>query len=144
MAEKASKHRDKKGNVPTAPGKAVTSDDRIIPGFGVTRKQLIEALKARIEGEGLRPLVAKELYDVEDLSLVTETHGSMIVPKVRMRILLAAMDKDREKPLLQVFLESYNKEMVSYERQGRLEYLGALQALASAAEGEEGVISLRR
>lgn len=128
----------------TEPTPRQQDENRVIPGLGITRGQLIDYLRRRLEDEGTRPLVAKELYDREDLSLVTETHGPMIVPKVRMRILIEAMKPDRKKPLLQVLLEAYNQEMVSYERQGRLEYLGALQALATAGIEEEGVISLRR
>jgi len=43
--------------------------------------------------------------------------------------------------LIQVFVEEYDRRMISYQRKGRLELLGALQSLAEAEGGEE--ISLR-
>jgi hypothetical protein len=99
-----------------------------------TKQQLVEALKRRLEGADQRSDVIKEMYDKEDLSLLTETHAQMVTAKVRMRLLLAAQDPTRSKPLVQVFLEEYNKEMISFERKGRLELLGALQALESIDE----------
>ena len=111
-------------------------------GTKLTREQLINFLRRKEEESDTTPYVVKALFG-DDLSLVTETHARMIVPKVRMRLLLAASDPDREKPLIQVFLEEYNKEMVNFERKGRLELLGALQALA--AEGsEEGTTGMGR
>lgn len=111
-------------------------------GMGLTRDQLINFLKRKEEESDSTPFVVKALFG-DDLSLVTETHARMIVPKVRMRLLLAASDPDREKPLIQVFLEEYNKEMVNFERKGRLELLGALQALAGEG-GEEGAVGMGR
>jgi len=103
-------------------------------GTKLTREQLVNFLQRKEEESDSTPYVVKALFG-DDLSLVTETHARMIIPKVRMRMLLAASDPERTKPLIQVFLEEYNKEMVNFERKGRLELLGALQALA--AEGEE-------
>jgi len=104
------------------------------PGTTLTREQLINFLQRKEEESDTTPYVVKALFG-DDLSLVTETHARMIIPKVRMRLLLAASDPEREKPLIQVFLDEYSREMVNFERKGRLELLGALQALA--AEGEE-------
>ena len=90
------------------------------------------------------------LYDLEgddawmnEGALVTENPPRMVVSKVRMKIILAASDPNRTKPLIQVFLEEYNKEMVGFERKGRLEGLGALQALLAESE-EERAISIGR
>ena len=110
------------------PKKSTTS------GTKLTRQQLIDFLQHKEEESDTTPFVVKALFG-DDLSLVTETHARMIIPKVRMRLLLAASDPAREKPLIQVFLDEYSREMVNFERKGRLELLGALQALA--AEGEE-------
>ena len=60
-----------------------------------------------------------------------------------MKLLLAASDPDRTKPLVQIFIEEYNREMVGFERKGRLEGLGALQALLAESE-EGGAIALGR
>ena len=105
---------------------------------GLTREQLISFLRRKEEESDTTPYVVRALFG-EDLSLVTETHSRMIITKVRMRLLLAASDPEREKPLVQVFLEEYNKEMVNFERKGRLELLGALQALASEGVEERPV-----
>lgn len=112
-------------------------------GGKLTRDQLIAFLQRKEEETDSTPYVVKALFG-DDLSLVTETHARMIIPKVRMRLLLAASDPDREKPLVQVFLEEYNKEMVNFERKGRLELLGALQALAAEAPDEERAITMGR
>lgn len=115
-----------------------------IKGLGITKTELKAYLKSKLqEGEG-RPLVASELYarDDNDYTLVTENHPRMLPNKIRLRVLLAAMDPNRTKPLVQVFLEAYNEEMISFKRQGRQEYLGIAQALLSQ-EGEERPVSLR-
>ena len=54
-----------------------------------------------------------------------------------MRILEEAANPDRTKSLVQVFIEEYDKRMISYNRKGRLELLGALQALAESEGGED-------
>lgn len=103
-------------------------------GPKLTRQKILDFIRRKEDDADTTPYVVKALFG-EDLSMVTETHARMIIPKVRMRILLAAADPDRVKPLVLIFLEEYNKEMVNFERKGRLELLGALQALV--AEGEE-------
>ena len=108
---------------------------------GLTKEELIELL-SKSQDDGVRPAAVRELFNVkDDLTLKTETPPRMILPLVRMKILEAASDPDRKKSLIQVFVEEYDKRMVSYNRKGRLELLGALQALAEAEGGEE--ISLR-
>jgi len=109
---------------------------------GLSREQLINFLRRKEEESDTTPYVVKALFG-DDLSLVTETHGRMIIPKVRMRLLLAASDPERTKPLVQIFLEEYNKEMVNFERKGRLELLGALQAL-TAGDEDERTVSMSR
>ena len=108
---------------------------------GLTKEELIELL-SKSQDDGVRPAAVRELFNVkDDLTLKTETPPRMILPLVRMKILEAASDPDRKKSLIQVFVEEYDKRMVSVNRKGRLELLGALQALAEAEGGEE--ISLR-
>ena len=107
----------------------------------LTKEQLIEILRGSQE-EGVRPAAVRELFNTkDDLTLKTETPPRMILPLVRMKILEAASDPDRKKSLIQVFVEEYDRRMVSLNRKGRLELLGALQSLAEAEGGEE--ISLR-
>lgn len=119
-------------------------EDRLIKGLGITKAELRAYLKLKLQEEGGHPLVTKELYsrDDDDYTLVTENHPRMLAHKIRLRVLLAAMDPNRTKPLIQVFLEAYNEEMISFKRQGRQEYLGALQALSSQ-DLEERPVSLR-
>ncbi len=119
-------------------------EEKNIEGLGITKTELRQFLKSKLQEEGGHPLVTKELYarDDGDYTLVTENHPRMLPNKIRLRVLLAAMDPNRTKPLIQVFLEAYNEEMISFKRQGRQEYLGALQAL-SAQDMEERPVSLR-
>ena len=107
----------------------------------LTKQQLVDILTKSSE-ESVKPAAVRELFNVEDdLTLKTETPPRMILPLVRMRILEAASDPKRTKSLIQVFVEEYDRRMISFQRKGRLELLGALQALAEAEGGEE--ISLR-
>ncbi|MEM3426779.1 MAG: hypothetical protein QW212_00765 [Nitrososphaerales archaeon] len=108
---------------------------------GLTRAQLIQYLqrKAELQEAANKPLVATELYDPSKLSLVTENPPTMVLTKVRLRLILAAMDPNRKKPLIELFIQYYNEEMISYKRQGRHEYLGALQALAETNMSEPNV-----
>jgi len=112
------------------------------PGGGkpLSRQQIIDYLthKAQMEQSSNKPLGATELYDNTNLSLVTETPPHMVMTKVRLRLILAAMDPKRTKALIESFVDIYNEEMISYKRQGRQEYLGALQALAEASPGAGG------
>ena len=108
---------------------------------GLTKEELIELL-SKSQDDGVRPAAVRELFNVkDDLTLKTETPPRMILPLVRMKILEAASDPDRKKSLIQVFVEEYDRRMISFQRKGRLELLGALQSLAEAEGGEE--ISLR-
>ena len=120
------------------------NQEKKIKGLGITKTELRAYLKHKQEEEGGRPLITSELYSREDndYSLVTENHPRMLPNKIRLRVLLAAMDPNRTKPLIQVFLEAYNEEMISFKRQGRQEYLGALQALSSQ-DLEERPVSMR-
>jgi len=103
----------------------------------LSRQELIELLRGTQE-EGVKPAAVRELFNVDDdLTLKTETPPRMILPLVRMRILEAAANPDRTKSLVQVFIEEYDRRMISFNRKGRLELLGALQALAESEGGEE-------
>ena len=107
----------------------------------LTKEELVEILRSS-QDDGVRPAAVRELFNTkDDLTLKTETPPRMILPLVRMKILEAASDPDRKKSLIQVFVEEYDRRMISFQRKGRLELLGALQALAEAEGGEE--ISLR-
>lgn len=128
--------------------KAITeTKQKAIPGLGITRDQLLGWLRAKKTESEQKPAFMRYLYDLEDWmnegALVTENPPRMVINKVRMKIILAASDPERTKPLIQVFLEEYNKEMVGFERKGRLEGLGALQALLADSE-EERAISIGR
>lgn len=121
--------------------------EKTIPGLGISRTQLLEWLRAKKEEGEQRPAFMRYLYDIKDWvgegALVTENPPRMVINKVRLKIVLAASDPKRTKPLIQIFLEEYNKEMVGFERKGRLEGLGALQALLAESE-EERAISIGR
>ena len=103
----------------------------------LSRQELMELIRRDSE-EGVKPAAVRELFNVsDDLTLKTETPPRMVLPLVRMRILEAAADPDRTKSLVQVFIEEYDRRMISFNRKGRLELLGALQALAESEGGEE-------
>lgn len=107
------------------------------PSKNLTKEELINILR-RTEEDGIKPAAVRELFTIgDDLTLKTETPPRMILPLVRMKILEAAADPDRTESLVEVFIREYDKRMVSYNRKGRLELLGALQALAEAEGGEE-------
>jgi len=108
-----------------------------IKGLGITRDQLKTYLKARVEQGDIRPMVVREMYarEDEDYTLVTENTPRMVVNKLRTRLIEHSLDLTRTKPLITLFREDYNLEMVSLLRKGRLELLGALQMLAAEDEG---------
>jgi hypothetical protein len=118
-----------------------------IPGLGITREQLLGWLRAKREEQLSRPAFMTLFHDLDDWmnegALITENPPRMVLNKIRMKIVLAASDPTRTKPLIQVFLEEYNREMVSFERKGKLEDMGMMQALMAESE-EERAISLGR
>ena len=98
------------------------------PKKGLTKEELLAILKGA-EAEGVKPAAVRELFNVDDdLTLKTETPPRMILPLVRMKILEAAADPERVESLIAVFVREYDKRMISYNRKGRLEMLGALGA----------------
>jgi len=103
----------------------------------LTNEELIALLREG-QAEGVRPAAVRELFNTkDDLTLKTETPPRMIIPLVRMKIIEAARDPNRKKSLVEVFIEEYDKRMISFNRKGRLELLGALKALAEAEGAEE-------
>lgn len=107
----------------------------------LSKEQILEHFRRRYEQTDTRSEVVRELYDKADKSLVTENPAAMILPKVGLRVLLASMDPKNTASLLQVWMDAYNDEMISFDRRGRLELLGALQAL-SDEETSKGMTHL--
>lgn len=118
--------------------RAVAKRDNAKTIFGLTRAEMIAYLQSRDEERINRPAFLRYLYDVDDWldegALITENTPRMVMTKVRLKLVLAAQNPKRTKPLVQIFLEEYNREMVGLARQGRQEALGALQSLIAAAE----------
>ena len=107
----------------------------------LTKEQLIEMLRGSQE-EGIKPAAVRELFNTkDDLTLKTETPPRMILPLVRMRVIEEAANPDRTVSLVAIFIQEYDRRMISFKRKGRLELLGALQALAESEGGEE--VSMR-
>lgn len=104
------------------------------PKKGLTREQLVEYFKRKFQDSDNKSELWKELYDKQDMTLVTETHAHMVIPKVRMKMIMHAIDPKRTESLIDLWLRDFNGEMVSFKRQGRLEGLGALQALETMEE----------
>ncbi len=94
--------------------KKLDPKQKLIPDIGLSREQLLGYLKAKREEATQKPAFMTYLYELDDWlndgALVTENPPRMIINKVRMKLLLAAADPNRTKPLVQVFLEEYNKE----------------------------------
>ena len=127
--------------------KPTEAKPKLIPGLGITREQLLGWLRAKKEEQMGRPAFMTLFHDLDDWmnegALITENPPRMVLNKIRMKIILAAADPERTKPLIQVFLEEYNREMVGFERKGKLEDMGMMQALMAEGE-EERPISLGR
>lgn len=103
----------------------------------LSKEELVEILRGTQE-EGIKPSAVRELFDDDgEMTLKTETPPRMVNTLVRMKILEAAADPDRNESLISVFIKEYDKRMVSLNRKGRLELLGALQAFAESERGEE-------
>lgn len=112
--------------------------------FQPTKEELIDILRGE-QDEEQRPTAVKELgfgpAKDGDMTLKTETPPRMVMTLVRMRVLEAARDPERTESLVSIFIDEFDRRMVSLNRKGRLELLGALQALASAEGDRE--ISIR-
>ena len=105
-------------------------------GYTPTKEELLAILRREKEEELRNPAV-KELGFTSrdgDMTMRTETPPRMILTLVRMKILEAARNPDRKESLVSIFIKEYDQRMVSLNRKGRLELLGALQALSESDE----------
>ena len=90
----------------------------------------------------------RQLFDPKgrsDLTKLTETPPRMILPLVRARIIDAAYDEDRiEKgeSLLSIFVEEFDKRMISKDRKGRLEAVELIRGLNKGDGKDEEEASL--
>jgi len=109
-----------------------------------TKEQLLAILKRDREEMERNPAVKELGFDTSDgdMTLRTETPPRMIMTLVRMKVLEAARDPDRQESLVAVFVKEFDRRMVSLNRKGRLELLGALQAI-SEAEIERSSIPIK-
>lgn len=111
-----------------------------MPSSDSKRKSVKEELLDRVaralgaSGGEVKPAAVRELFtpDDKDLPLKTETHPRMVEVLVKLKVLEESRNLKRTKSLLEIFVQEYDKRMISYNRKGRLELLGALQALAEA------------
>lgn len=103
-----------------------------------TKEELLNALRSNQEEDQRNPAVRELGYDLatsEDMTLKSETPPRMVLNLVRMEVLEAARDPERiarGESLMRVFIRAYDRRMVSLNRKGRLELLGALQAMAES------------
>jgi len=107
-----------------------------------TKEDLIKILRREGEEDQRNPAIRELGYALasdDDMSMKTETSPRMVLNLVRMRVLEAARDPERTESLVEVFIREYDKRMVSLNRKGRLELLGAMQAIADSAEREISV-----
>ncbi len=69
-----------------------------------------------------------------DLTKITETPARMILPLVRMRVIDAASNPRRKTSLLEIFVQEFDRRMISKDRRGRIE---AVQIMQGAARGDD-------
>lgn len=107
---------------------------------GLSRMEYLQWLQARFSqvAQDNKSNLWKSLYESIDKTLVTENPPYIIATKLRMRMIEHALDRERTKPLVQCWREDFNDEMIAYKRQGRLEGLGALQALEMQSGEDSG------
>jgi len=103
-------------------------------GYTPSKEELLAILKKQQDDDNRSPAVKELGFDNSDgdMTLRTETPPRMIMTLVRMKVLEAARDPDRKESLVSVFIKEFDRRMVSLNRKGRLELLGALQAIAES------------
>ena len=123
-------------------GELVPEQDFSLPGtYGY------EDLDDEFGGEA-SPLGFRQLFDPKgrsDLTKLTETPPRMILPLVRARIIDAAYDEERiEKgqSLLSIFVEEFDKRMISKDRKGRLEAVELIRGLNKGDDKDDEEASL--
>jgi hypothetical protein len=98
-----------------------------------TKEELLDILRRDREEDQRNPAVKELGYSSDgDMTLKTETPPRMIMTLVRMKLIEAARDPDRDESLIAIFIKEFDKRMVSLNRKGRLELLGAMQAIAES------------
>ena len=103
-----------------------------------TKEELLDILRRGQDEEQRNPAVKELGFGPAadgDMTLRSETPPRMVQTLVRMEVLEAARDPERIAQgvsLVRVFIRAYDKRMVSLNRKGRLELLGALQAMAES------------
>ena len=89
-----------------------------------------------------RPIAYRTLFDDKgDITKITETPASMIIPMTRMSVIVAATQEDRTETLIEVFQKTFDARMISKDRKGRIEAVELMQAL-NRNMGDENEIPL--
>jgi len=110
-------------------------------GYIPSKEELLGILRRERDEEQQNPAVRELGYSLAsegDMTMKTETSPRMVLHLVRMKVLEAARDPTRTESLVSVFIREYDRRMVSLNRKGRLELLGALQAMAES-DGERSI-----
>lgn len=93
-------------------------------------------------GDENAPQGFRQLFDTRahtDITKLTETPPKMVLPLVRARIIDMAYNPDRVQSgesLLEVFVQEFDKRMISKDRKGRLEAVELIRGL-QRGEGDE-------
>ncbi len=100
-----------------------------------------EMTEDEIEAEAAIPLAIRRMFpsggtEEDQLSMITETPPHMVMPLVRMKLVAAAMDPKRTQSLLEIFMQEYDRRMVSKGREGRKEFIEIMQAETRRDEDE--------
>jgi hypothetical protein len=91
-------------------------------------------------GDDQTPAGFKQLFSPrtsDDLVKVTDTPAKMVLPLVRSKVIVAATNPLRQDSLLEVFMEEFDKRMISKDRKGRIEAVELIRGLNRREDDEE-------
>jgi hypothetical protein len=91
-------------------------------------------------GDDQTPAGFKQLFSPrtsDDLVKVTDTPAKMVLPLVRSKVIVAATNPARQDSLLEVFMEEFDKRMISKDRKGRIEAVELIRGLNRREDDEE-------
>lgn len=91
------------------------------------------------ERETSVPLAVKKLYpdsevSPDELSMVTDTPPHMIMSMVRMEVVSESLNPVRKKSLMRVWMDAYDRRMISKSGNGRRQFIQIMDQQARSAD----------